>query len=159
MTHLNLALALAVTLHLLAAVIWVGGMFFAHMVLRPSAASLLEPPQRLSLWAGVFGRFFPWVWLCVALLLGSGLWLLLGPFLGGMAHARPYVHAMFGLGLLMMLLFAYVYFIPYPGLRRAVAAQTWAEAGSHLARIRLIVTVNLVLGLVTSAVAVGGRYL
>ena len=50
---------LLIALHLLAAVIWVGGMFFAYMVLRPSAG-LLEPAARLPLWQRVFGHFFPW---------------------------------------------------------------------------------------------------
>ena len=64
--------ALAVTLHLLSVVVWVGGMFFAHQCLRPVAAGQLEPPQRLRLWVGVFGRFFPWVWISVVLILASG---------------------------------------------------------------------------------------
>ena len=46
-------MAIAIALHLLAAVIWVGGMFFAYMALRPAAASLLEPPLRLPLWSQV----------------------------------------------------------------------------------------------------------
>ena len=41
-------MAIAIPLHLLAAVIWVGGMFFAYMALRPVAASLLEPPPHYS---------------------------------------------------------------------------------------------------------------
>ncbi len=51
----------ATSLHTVAAVLWVGGIFLAYRVLRP-AAMALEPPQRLTLWADVFGRFFPWVW-------------------------------------------------------------------------------------------------
>lgn len=39
---------LAITLHVLSAVVWVGGMFFAWMALRPVAASLLEPPPRVA---------------------------------------------------------------------------------------------------------------
>ena len=39
-------------LHVLGAVLWVGGMFFALMVLRPSLAAL-SPPQRLDLGDGV----------------------------------------------------------------------------------------------------------
>jgi len=46
MTYL---LAIAITLHTLSAVIWVGGMFFAHFALRPAANHLLEPPLRLFL--------------------------------------------------------------------------------------------------------------
>ena len=55
-------MALVITLHLLAVVIWVGGMFFAYMALRPAAGNLLEPPIRQTLWVAVFKRFFVWVW-------------------------------------------------------------------------------------------------
>ena len=51
--------ALSIALHILAAVLWVGGMFFAHQVLRPVAATQFEPPARLKMWVGVFSRFFP----------------------------------------------------------------------------------------------------
>lgn len=34
--------ALVYTLHLLAALVWVGGMFFAWMILRPAAMTALE---------------------------------------------------------------------------------------------------------------------
>jgi len=42
-------MVVAIPLHFLATVIWVGGMFFAYMALRSVAASLLEPAQRLPL--------------------------------------------------------------------------------------------------------------
>ena len=89
-------------LHVLGVVVWVGGMFFAYMTLRPVAASVLEPPQRLTLWAGVFGKFFPWVWASVALILLTGLHML--ALIGGMA-APLYAMAMLALGVLMMLIF------------------------------------------------------
>ena len=65
-------MAFAIAIHTLAAAIWVGGMFFAFMVLRPSARPL-EAPVRLRLWERVFSRFFPWVWTSSATLLASGL--------------------------------------------------------------------------------------
>ena len=68
--------ALAYTLHVLAALVWVGGMFFAWMVLRPAAMVALEGPARLKLWAQVFPRFFVWVWIAVVLLPISGIGLL-----------------------------------------------------------------------------------
>jgi len=58
-------------LHLLGVVIWVGGMFFAYMTLRPAAAALLEPAQRLPLWQATLSRFFTWVWIAVALIIVS----------------------------------------------------------------------------------------
>ena len=72
----NKTMNIALSLHIIAVVIWVGGMLFAHMALRPVAASQLEPPVRLKLWVGVFGRFFPWVWVCIAVILVSGFWII-----------------------------------------------------------------------------------
>jgi len=116
-------------LHVLGFTIWVGGMFFAYMALRPMAAARLEPPQRLSLWEGVFGKFFPWVWLCVATILASGLYMM-----AQLGKPPMYVSAMFGLGMVMMLLFAHVFFAPFKRLkarsRRAGLAGRWSRAGA-----------------------------
>jgi len=122
---------IAIALHLLAAVIWVGGMFLAWVVLRPVAAGLLDPPQRLTLWARVFQRFFPWVWAAVAVLLGTGLWMLFAVF-GGMAAVRWHVHLMLAIGLAMMAIFVYLWFGPFLLLHAAVVAETWPEATEKL---------------------------
>lgn len=145
---------LAYLLHVLGVVVWVGGMFFAYMALRPVAAGVLEPPQRLSLWAGVFGKFFPWVWVSVALILASGLHLLVA--FGGL-DAPHYAKTMLVLGLVMMAIFAHVFFAPYGRLKRAVAAQEWKAGGAALAQIRRLVGINLTLGLVTTGVVFVGR--
>ncbi|MCB1864477.1 MAG: CopD family protein [Chromatiales bacterium] len=151
-------MSIANLVHLLAAVVWVGGMFFAYMALRPVAASLLEPPTRLTLWSQVFARFFPWVWLAIGLLLASGLWIIVVGW-GGFAAARHYVWTMFGLGLVMMALFLHLYFAPYPRLKRAVEAADWPAGGKALAQIRRIIGINLSIGLVVVCVAAAGRYL
>ena len=52
--------ALALALHILGAVVWVGGMFAIYVCLRP-ALGTLEPPQRLRLMRVTFQKFFPWV--------------------------------------------------------------------------------------------------
>jgi uncharacterized membrane protein len=145
---------LSLFLHVLSVVVWVGGMFFAYMALRPVAASVLEPPQRLTLWSGVFGKFFPWVWASVALILASGLHMLMA--FGG-AAAPHYVFTMLVLGVAMMAIFAHVFFAPYGRLKRAVAAQDWKAGGAALAQIRKLVGINLSLGLVTIAVVFLGR--
>lgn len=135
---------LAKYLHILGFTVWVGGMFFAYMTLRPVAAAKLEPPQRLTLWDGVFGKFFPWVWLAVALILGSGLYMM------AMIGKPPlYVTAMLVVGLAMMAIFAHVFFAPYKRLKTAVAAQDWKSGGAALGQIRKLIGTNLVLGLVT----------
>ena len=149
-------MALSLFLHVLSVVIWVGGMFFAYMALRPVAASVLEPPQRLTLWAGVFGKFFPWVWASVALILLTGLYML--GMLGG-ASAPLYALTMLGLGVVMMLIFAHVFFSPYKKLKRAVGEQNWKAGGAALGQIRRLIGINLSLGLLTMAVAFIGRAL
>lgn len=144
-------------LHVLGIVVWVGGMFFAHQILRPVAADLLEPPLRLPLWVGVFKRFFPWVWASVAVVLVSGL-LMIG-LLGGMSSVPLPVHAMLGSGIAMMAIFAYVFFIPFAHLQRSVVNQDWKAGGAALANIRQLVGINLLLGLITIAIATTGAML
>lgn len=151
-------MASAVLLHVVAVVIWVGGMFFAHRVLRPVAASQLEPPVRLTLWVGVFGNFFPWVWTSIVAVLATGFWMIFAVF-GGMGGVGFYVHAMLGLGIVMMLIFFHVFFAPYGRLKRAVAAQDWPAGAKALAQIRMLVGINTVIGFVTIAIGAGGRYL
>ncbi len=149
--------ATALLLHLLLAVIWVGGMFFAHFVLRPSALALLEGPARLRLWCGVFERFFPWVWVAALGLPASGFYLIFAGY-GGFAGLHWSLHAMSATGLLMLALFAALYFLLYSRLRRAVAQEAWPEAARALDLIRRIVVTNLSLGLITVALGAVGRY-
>ncbi len=138
-------------IHLLAALIWVGGMFFAYMVLRPAALDVLEPPQRLRLWDAVFRRFFNWVWGAVATLLISGLYLIY--LYGGVIHVARHIHIMLLMGLAMMLIYGYVFFACYVTFSLHVSKQRWKEAGEILGKIRKLIAVNLTLGLVTIAVA------
>ena len=128
-------------LHVASVVVWVGGMFFAYVCLRPVAAAQLQPPQRLQLWRGVFDLFLNWVWGAVALILSSGLAMMLQV---GFKSAPLNWHVMFLLGLLMMLIFALVYFAPCRKLRRACDAQDWPAGGAAL-------------GLLTIALATLGR--
>jgi len=140
----------ALTLHLLAIVVWVGGMFFAHMALRPVAAELLEPPQRLPLLYKVLSHFFPWVWLAVLLVLATGFWVFLGP-LGG--KAGLYVHLMMGIGSLMALIFFFIFFVPFKRMGAALQAHRLPLAGAQMVMIRRLIGLNLVLGLLTTAIA------
>jgi uncharacterized membrane protein len=149
-------MALLLALHILAAVIWVGGMFFAYLVLRPSAGAL-DPPVRLALWARVFGRFFPWVWASIVVLLASGYTMLFLHF-GGFAGAPLHVNIMQVTGILMMLLFLHLYFAPWRRFSGAVEAGTWPAAGAQLNQIRRIVAINLVLGLITVTIGASGRF-
>ncbi len=141
-------------LHLLAVVVWVGGMFFAYMALRP-AAQALPPPQRLPLLAAALSHFVAWVAAAIVILVGSGIAMIV--LLGGMRAVGVYVHAMIGLGLLMILIYGHLVASPLKRLRAAVAANDWPRGGAAMTTVRRLVGVNLVLGLVTITVAVLGR--
>jgi uncharacterized membrane protein len=138
-------------LHMLAAVVWVGGMAFALMVLRPSLA-VLEPPQRMALHAQVFRRFFLIVWHAMPLQLLTGYAMLFG-LLGGFVAVNWAVHAMHLFGLLMTAIFLVVFFGPWRTMKAALAAQDRAGAAAAADRIRKMIGANLVLGALTVLVA------
>lgn len=144
--------SLVYTLHVLAALIWVGGMFFAWMILRPAAGAALEGPARLKLWANVFQRFFTWVWVAVLVLPISGVGLLQLRF-SGFETAPRYVQVMMGLYLVMTALFIRIQALKFPELRKAVADEDWPAGAVALGQIRKLVGINLIVGLVVVAVA------
>ena len=141
--------AIPKAVHLLGAVIWVGGMFFALLVLRPSL-SVLEPPQRLALHGQVFKRFFLNVWHAMPLVLLCGYLLLFGQY-GGFAGAGARIHVMHLTGLIMAAVFVWIFFGPWKRFRADPASRP--EAANA---IRKLILVNLVLGLLTIAVAALG---
>lgn len=148
-------MALFKLLHLLCVVVWVGGLFFSYMVLRPSIGQLLKLPERMRLWDRVLNRFFNWVWLAVFLLLASGFYLI---YLGGGIAAMPrFVHLMLLGGIMMILIFIYVFFSCYVRFNMLVEEKEWHQAEEALAAIRKLVAVNLAIGLLTIAAGVVGN--
>ena len=147
---------ISTVLHLLSAVVWVGGMFFAYMFLRPVAASQLEPPARLQLWVGVFKKFFPFVWLSLLFLPLTG-YLMIFDIWKSMGAAPLYVHIMNGLGIVMILIYLHVYFAPFKRLKEAVIKQNWPEGGKNLNIIRKMVGINTIVGLIVIVVVSAGR--
>jgi uncharacterized membrane protein len=142
MDSLVLVRNILLALHLLAAAGWVGGMFYALVVLRPAAAAL-EPAARLQLHMLTLKKFFFLVWHMMPLMLLTG-WTMVYLAWGGFAHLPVSINAMQGLALLMTGVFLYVFFVPWKRLRRAIR-----PGPELLARIRMLITVNLVLGIAT----------
>ncbi|MHC8355440.1 CopD family protein [Pseudomonas sp. LB3P81] len=140
------------TLHVLSALVWVGGMFFAWMVLRPAAMKALEGPARLKLWVEVFQGFFRWVWVAVVLLPISGVGMIHLQYTG-FETAPRYVQIMMGLYVVMTALFIRIQALLLPELRTAVAAQDWPTGAAVLGKIRRLVGINLIVGLVLVAIA------
>lgn len=152
-----MTMTILLALHALAAVIWVGGMAFAYSFLRPAAGEALEGPQRQALWRAVFRRFFTVVWIAVGVLLLTGYWMVFG-MLGGFGGVGVHVHVMHGLGILMMLLFAHVFFAPWRRFRLALDNGDHGDAARRLNQIRILVGINLILGFIVVIVGASGRY-
>lgn len=143
-------------LHLLGAVLWVGGMGFALLALRPALA-VLEPPQRLALHEGALRRFFLIVWHAMPALLLTGYALLFGWY-GGFVGAGWHIHAMHMLALVMAGIFLALVTGPWREFRAARARADLAAAAPAMDRIRQLVTLNFALGLLTVAIAGWGRF-
>ena len=135
--------ALALGLHQLATIVWVGGMFFAHVALRPALQDVIHGPERAVLMLAVFQRFFPWVWASIILLWASG-----GLYFALALHgqAPPHVHLMMGIASLMTLIFIYIFVVPFRKLKAAIDHDNWPWAAAKIVLIRRLILVNLVLG-------------
>lgn len=143
------------SLHLLAAALWVGGMATMHFAVRPAAVRTLPPPQRLPFMAAALGRFFVAVNVAIALLLASGLALV---WLAGGFGAVPWsVHAMAAIAVLMLGVYLQLRLVAYPRLCRAVAARDWPQGAAPLNAIRLRVVFNLLLGTLVFVLAALGH--
>ncbi len=147
---------IAVALHALAAVVWVGGMFDAYLCLRP-ALGVLEPPAPMRLMRGILERFLPWVAVSVVVLLVTGYWAVFVNY-GGFAGLPLHVNIMQGTGWLMILLFGHLYFAVWPKMRRAADAGDWPEAVRRHDTIRRIIAINLTLGILTVLIGASGRF-
>ena len=132
-----------------ASMVLLGGIGFMLVALRPAAGALLAPLQRPPLIAQVLSRFVVLVWVTIAVLLLTGLGMLLAV---GLKNAPLGWHVM--LGLLMFALFGHLYFGPFRRLKRAVQAADWPEGGRRVGQIATLATVNLVLGAVAIAAVI-----
>jgi len=66
-------LTLAYTLHLLATVVLVGGLFVLSVLWLPAASRTLAPRDQAALLRAILRRFQPLAWLSIALLAATGL--------------------------------------------------------------------------------------
>lgn len=147
--------AVVEAVHGMAAVAWVGGIFFAYMALRPAANKTLEPPMRARLWQSAYTHFFPWVWVMIGLLLVTG-YVDFFTRLGGFDNGSLYLQLMHGIGLFMVAAFAYLYFGLYRRLTAAVAAGDTSQAATVMAKMRPVMATNLTLGLIVTAIGIAG---
>ena len=149
-------MSILLTVHVLATVIWVGGMFFSYVILRPASA-VLDGPDRLALWRDVLSRFFNWVWAVVIAIIVSGYGLVYGYF-GGMGNVGVHVHLMSVTAWLMIAVFLVAYFLPFRRFKAALYDGDRPGAARHMIAIRRLILTNLILGLLTTALGTAGPF-
>ncbi len=137
-------MSLLLSLHLLAAITWIGGIFVIDLFLVPVLRRhLADPAARLTIIYRLFRGFFAWVWLAGTMLLASG-YLVVFRF-GGFAALSATMWVMVAGGTFMVLLALYVFFFPFLALHRAVHDADWARAAKAAGRIRWLSSINLAL--------------
>lgn len=149
--------AVAIIFHLVAINIWVGGMFFIIVVLG-KVVSTLELPEQQEFWLRLLKRFFFWVWLALAGLLGTGIGMIFYRF-GSPVNTPAYVLIMASLGISMILLFFVIYFIYFRKFQRDLMTGDIESSRYQLRVIRGLGIINMVLGLCVVVVIGGSPYL
>lgn len=149
--------AIALILHLVAINVWVGGTFFAIVILG-RAIKNIAAEQQLLLWQLVLERFFTWAWVAVFILLTSGTWMVYSIY-GGFDTIPVYIMLMGLIALLMISVFIYIYFFPYQQYKLLVQTNDVDSCIQKLAVIRFAGTVNMILGLCIVVVIGSGPYI
>lgn len=138
-------------LHLLAAVIWIGGMIFANMILFPSHFAI-DPPQRGKLLGAVVKRFTIVSWICIVVLVLTGLYktpthMLLSPE-GNFGLWLTIKHIV----IILLILFGIIItFVIGPKIRKLgpqQGEQPSAEFLNAQKQIRILGTTNMILGII-----------
>ncbi|MEO8924469.1 MAG: CopD family protein [Caldimonas sp.] len=149
-------------LHLLSIIVWIGGMFFMHVCLRPAAAEVLEPPARIRLMHAAMRRFFDVVTVAILVAALSG-----GAMVGiasrearrsGLTFNMPLDwYVMIALFIVMLLVFTHIRLALFRRLEAALAVEAWPDAARAITSIRLEVVINLVIGVfIVVIVRLGG---
>ena len=137
--------------HLIAGIVWMGGMTFMLFALRPAAMATMEAQARAVLMGEVFKRFYLWVMVAIVVLFTTGTHLYTSTFRAAKmatgAGSMPLGwNVMLVLGLAMMLVFGHIYFAGFKKYKRAVALADWPLAAKAGRLMHTMTLVNFALG-------------
>lgn len=138
-------------LHLVAGVIWLGGMTFMLLALRPAVMAQMEPQPRARLMASIWGRFFPVVLGSILVLFFTGMNLYTTAFRAiktatGAGSVPLGWNLMVIAGLVMMLVFGHIFFAGFRKFKRALVQNDWPIVAATSTQIHRLMIVNFVLG-------------
>jgi uncharacterized membrane protein len=149
---------IAFPLHVLAALVFVGGVFSAVIMSHPLERGPNTEAAASVLWQQALSRVFAWAWSSLLLTVGTGIVMVFLKF-GGFSGVPPIHRANMAIGIPAMLLFGYAFFKPWQRYRHAIAHGDPTVARQALSRVRRLMTVILGLGLLASVVSALGRYI
>ena len=138
-------------LHLIAGIVWMGGMTFMLFALRPAALLTLEAQPRAVLMGAVWKRFYALVLVAIVALFATGTHLYTATFRAArLATGEGGVplgwNIMLVLGITMMLIFGHIYFAGFKKYKRAVAAGQWPVAAKAAGLMHTMTLVNFSIG-------------
>jgi uncharacterized membrane protein len=147
---------LAFPIHVVAIIVWLGGLFLLAVVLGPTTGAM-DPAARAALWHRLLSRFFAWGSTSLAVIVATGIAIVQLRF-GGFSN-MPAIHRWnMIVGLPAIGLFAYARLGPWRACRRAIADRDWTSAEHNMSRIRALFGIVLALGLVASVASAAGRF-
>ncbi len=160
-----MAYEIAVLIHLLAAITWIGGNLFLAMVVVPVVRGEVEPQRSGRLLSQIGRRFRPVAWGSIALLVGSGLYVALdhwnvspSEFFGGDSRFVQVLQVKVGLVLIAIVLSFVHDFVLGPRLARSLQAATGGPPPANSMKLRRatvwLARVNLLLLLAIVSLAV-----
>ena len=138
-------------LHLIAGIVWMGGMTFMLFALRPAAIAAIEAQPRAVLMGQVWQRFYAWVLIAIVVLFATGTHLYTATFRAvrlatGNGSVPLGWNIMLVLGITMMLIFGHIYFAGFKKYKRAVASAQWPAAAKAAGLIHTMTLINFTLG-------------
>lgn len=149
-------MSLAITLHVLSVIIWIGGTFFFYYFMRPVLKDL-DPSIKIQLMCKLYSRFFAVTWVAIFIILFSGFWIVFNEF-EGFQNAHLHIHVMLTLGTFMILLFCFLYVVPFKHLKEDFVKNDIQAASRDIETIRKLLLTILILGFITTIVGTAGRY-
>lgn len=149
-------MTLVLSIHTLATIIWLGGLFFICVVFALATRNM-EQATLLSLWHRVLSRFFVWAWIGIGLILISGIAMVFLEF-GGFSGIPAIHRANMLIGIPAILLYIYLYFFPWRRFRQALAINESHAAEVRIREARVIMSIIVTLGVIASVVSLAGRF-
>lgn len=151
------------TLHVLSAIFWLGGIAMYPISIWPSINhTVTRQHEYLNASAEAFARFVPWLIAFALISLISGLALLGLKYKFDFKNLPIYLHLMFTLGLITVLLVGHLLFSPWKRLQRALASgkdENLIIAEKQLGKLKFYLWLQIILNLALVILGVAGMYI